>query len=270
MRHLLSVAALVALGFLAVASSESEPPEVSGTYDGPDTVTAGESFPFALTLDNGSDAPVTVERVLVPGDLVRALGVEVVGAEAEPYGDGFLASVPAVTVQPGQKGQVVQLRGTPYLSGSQGGTVELCEPGGNCHPAKIRTRVKGGAEHALQADWEVPPTARAGEPFDVRVTLRNVSGGDDLVESLGVKGDTQDAWTLRSSDPPYQGPGEEIGRTVWRYDLKLAPGDSRTVTWTGTLDGTGSQTFTTSLCPASETFCRDEKHTIVLDPPPAP
>lgn len=268
MRHALSGAALVVFLVLAAGSGESEPRPVQGRYDGPDTVLAGDRFSFQLHAENNGESPVTLEYVVVPGDAIRSLGVNVLGAGAvEPYGDGQKVPITPVTVPVGAEVLVAELDGTAFLAGSPG-SIELCEGNGNCFPVYLPVRARGGAEHPIDVTWSTVPTVSDGVVIEVTATLRNVSGGSDIVESLGVTDTTAKWLVVDGSQPPAQGEADELARKVWRYDLNLGPGAERQVVFRVHPTQVGDHEATFTMCTASETFCRDTK--VPLEVIPAP
>jgi len=265
MRHVVSLVALVSFVGLAIGSSSPEPSPVQGRVDGPEQVVADKAFPFTVHLRNDSDAAVSVETVVVPGDAVRSLGVVLPGAtSSQAFGDGMRYTIPAVSVPPGQEVRIADFQGTPYLSGYQSETLELCASDGICHDVTVNTRVQGGAAEVIEATWTAPDTVTAGEPFEITVDLRNASGGDDIVETLGLDRSAAEWLEISASEPAHKGPGEALMRQVWRYDLGLGPGDQLTVRWTATASSPGEHELEWAVCTSSEAFCQDTAHTLTV------
>ena len=263
MRHVVSVLAMLTFGVLALGSGSGESDPVSGRYDGPSEVVAGQTFPFVMHVVNDGDAAVVIEHVVVPGDAERALEVAIPHAVvSEPYGDGTRYAVPNTVVPPHGETKLGDFTGVPHLSGYQSASIQACEGNGECHTLYVQTRVRGGADTAMKAEWSAPGEVVAGETFQVTLVVTNESGADDLLESAGFSATTASWLSFQKSDPPDKGAGDELAREVWRYDLGLAPGESRTLTFDVSTDQIGEHELGVTHCPASETFCRD--HTLPL------
>ncbi|MFK7930019.1 MAG: hypothetical protein AB8H79_17630 [Myxococcota bacterium] len=259
MRHRISILAAGVLTALAFGSSEGEPAAVQMQWKGPATLLAGEGFLAEIEVSNDGETDFVVQTVDVDGDLDRAFALVVTSSTDEvDYGEGTRITIPPLTVPAGGTARV-PISGTAFLNGRQGGRVELCDAQGQCFSDRVSSTVQGGPDRAILATWTLPETVVEGETFDVVLTLKNQSGGRDLVKSVGVSTATSEWLKLDASVPPHQGPGSSLGRKVWRYDLKVGAGVDETITFTTVAPRPGPRVASLSVCLASETFCSDQR-----------
>ncbi|TVQ94664.1 MAG: hypothetical protein EA397_01210 [Deltaproteobacteria bacterium] len=255
----LSGAAVVTMSLCCGMCSRAPAP-VEARYDGPGRVHAGQMFPFTMRLTNNTRAPVTIESVVVPASLARNLQLVVENAQRkEPFGDGLRAWIPPVTIAPGAEERVADFSGVPFVSGAAGGRLEFCEPSGTCHRGAVGAIVLGGVDRAMRQTWELPESIVLDEPFEIALTIENVSGGPDRLTSAGVHQNVTQWLDIAPLDPKARDKGRNLGRETWLYNLDLDPSESTRITFAATATSRGEQTFTGAICPTSETFCVDEK-----------
>lgn len=87
----------------------------------------------------------------------------------------------------------------------------------------------------LSYTMQAPPTAVAGQPFEIELTLENTGSTPIKINSL----DDYSGLTLIQSDPPWQ---SESGG-VMDYQLTIPPNQTQTVKLTAQTDATGIQTL---------------------------
>lgn len=266
MKALLSLSGAVVLGLsLCCGMCSRKPDPVESRYSGPGRVHAGQTFPFSIHLKNNTAEPVTIESVVVPASLIRNLQIEVETAQRkEPFGDGVRAWIAPVTIEPGAEQRVADFSGVPFVSGWASGRLELCEVSGTCHRAAVNANALGGAPAAMRQRWTLPDRIEVDKPFDLSLTVENVSGGPDRLTSAGINSSTARWLELTPVEPSAPDKGRDLLRETWQYNIELDSGQSTTLTFQARPTAFGEHTFTGTICPTSQTMCADSTTPVVV------